>query len=270
MASRLMSPELMRRILTALVLAPLALWWLWLAPSPWFEALLGLVGAGALVELVGMLSLPVRSSFAIAALAALALVLAGVHATLAISLLGLLWTGVLAWQSRRAAEGALPRAVRDVAMAYWLGVWILLFVWTLLLVFRLPNGRAFMLGAFAGVWAADIAAYFVGRLIGRARLCPAISPGKSVEGALAGVALGAVTAAVIWMLAARVPLPMAVGLGLLLAVASVLGDLAESAIKRVAGVKDSGRLLPGHGGLLDRMDGLMPAVTIAGLAWIGF
>lgn len=264
-----MASELTKRILTAVVLAPLAVWWLVWAPSPWFETLLGVLGAALLIELSGMLSLPMRAGFTGAALAALGLLLAGQHATLVIVGLGLLWMGGLAWGARGASIDALEVSTRNVAMAYWLAVWVLLFAWALLLAFRLPYGRVFLLGAFAGVWAADIAAYVVGRRWGRRRLCRPISPGKSVEGALAGVVLGGLVAATVWTMGARMPAPAAIGLGLMLAVASVLGDLAESAIKRVAGVKDSGALLPGHGGLLDRVDGLMPAVTVATLVWTG-
>ncbi len=264
-----MSAELARRVVTAAVLAPLALWWLWMAPSPWFEALLGLVGAGALLELTGMLSLPMRAAFALTALAALGLLLAGEHAALALMALGLAWMMLLSWWARGATGEALPIVMRNLAMGYWLACWILLFAWSLLLVFQLPYGRAFMLGAFAGVWAADIAAYFVGRRWGRRRLCPAISPGKSVEGALGGIICGTAVAGGIWLFATRTPVWTAVSLGVLLAAASILGDLAESAVKRVTGVKDSGRLLPGHGGLLDRVDGLVPAVTVASLIWMG-
>jgi len=95
--------ELTKRILTAVVLAPLAVWWLVWAPSPWFETLLGVLGAALLIELSGMLSLPMRAGFTGAALAALGLLLAGQHATLVIVGLGLLWMGGLAWGARSVA-----------------------------------------------------------------------------------------------------------------------------------------------------------------------
>ncbi len=107
------------------------------------------------------------------------------------------------------------------------------------------------------VMAADTAAYFVGRALGRHKLAPAISPGKTVEGALGGLAGGALGALAVR--AAGFPLPVghAVGLGLAVTVLAIAGDLLESLLKRWAGVKDSGRLFPGHGGMLDRLDSLL-------------
>jgi phosphatidate cytidylyltransferase len=111
------------------------------------------------------------------------------------------------------------------------------------------------------VWCSDIGAYVAGRLIGGRRLAPAISPGKTWSGAggglVAAIAGGIVIAGVsVWA-----------GLGAaILGVASQLGDLGESAVKRHYNVKDSGRLIPGHGGMLDRLDGLMAASLVAGLA----
>lgn len=113
------------------------------------------------------------------------------------------------------------------------------------------------------VWATDICAYFTGRLIGGAKLWPAVSPNKtwsgSIGGTVAGVAAGLIVAAI-----AGLPhlLPLAL-LGFVLSVAAQAGDLAESAIKRHFGVKDAGRLIPGHGGLLDRLDGFTAAALIA-------
>lgn len=125
------------------------------------------------------------------------------------------------------------------------------------------------------VWVADIAAYFVGRRFGRAKLAPSISPGKTRAG-LYG-ALGATAAfAIVWMLLLRVHTPALVRdlpgslIWMVLLVAgltglSVVGDLFESAMKRQAGLKDSGRLLPGHGGVLDRIDALTPVLPVAAL-----
>lgn len=111
------------------------------------------------------------------------------------------------------------------------------------------------------VWAADSAAYFVGLGAGRRKLFPGISPNKSVEGAAGGVAAG-IVAGLACGAVFHVSLPMAVVVGGLCAVASVLGDLWESAIKREAGVKDAGGILPGHGGMLDRFDGLLFAMAV--------
>ena len=111
-------------------------------------------------------------------------------------------------------------------------------------------------------WACDIVAYFVGRAIGRTRLAPLISPGKSVEGALAGVIGAMMLGVLLHFVTGLHPFVMA-GFGFAVGVGSVVGDLVESLLKRQCGVKDSGVLMPGHGGLLDRMDALLGAATCA-------
>ncbi len=104
----------------------------------------------------------------------------------------------------------------------------------------------------------DSLAFFVGHAIGRHRLAPIVSPGKSIEGAVAGIAGGVLGAWLVRDLAfPAMPLPHALALGALVAAMGILGDLDESLIKRWAGVKDSGRLFPGHGGMLDRLDSLL-------------
>ena len=120
------------------------------------------------------------------------------------------------------------------------------------------RGVFFML---AVVWCSDIGAYVAGRLLGGPRLAPSISPGKTWSGAVGGL----LAAIVGGMVITEMSVWAALGAGLL-GVASQLGDLGESALKRHYGVKDSGRLIPGHGGLLDRLDGLMAAALLAGVA----
>jgi phosphatidate cytidylyltransferase len=111
-------------------------------------------------------------------------------------------------------------------------------------------------------WGMDTAAYAVGKTMGRHKLCPTISPGKTVEGAVAAlVAAMALSAALGYWL--RLPLAHAVILGAMIGIVGQIGDLFESMLKRRAGVKDSGSLLPGHGGLLDRFDSLLFAAPLA-------
>jgi phosphatidate cytidylyltransferase len=110
------------------------------------------------------------------------------------------------------------------------------------------------------VWAADSAAYFIGLAAGRHKLLPRVSPNKSLEGAAAAIVAG-IAAALIFGWAARLPMLMAGVVGVLCASASVCGDLWESAMKREVGVKDAGSVLPGHGGVLDRFDGLLFAAV---------
>lgn len=107
------------------------------------------------------------------------------------------------------------------------------------------------------VMAADTAAYFVGRALGRHKLAPAISPGKTVEGAVGGVAGGVLGAWAVSAAGLHLPASHVVALGVLVTLFAIAGDLVESLLKRWAGVKDSGRLFPGHGGMLDRLDSLL-------------
>ena len=117
-------------------------------------------------------------------------------------------------------------------------------------------------------WAVDTAAYTGGRAFGRRKMAPEISPNKTVEGGLSGLAAGPIVSLAYGLialpeLAGDLGILRLVVLGLLLAVAAVLGDLAESSLKRECGVKDSSSLLPGHGGLLDRMDSLLWTIPVA-------
>jgi len=132
-----------------------------------------------------------------------------------------------------------------------------------------------VLAAMAIVWIADTAAYFAGRAFGKRKLAPLVSPGKTWEGVFGGLAAVAVYAVALVPFARAAgyegdlgPLAIAawIALALALAMLSVLGDLYESWMKRVAGVKDSGRILPGHGGVLDRVDALLAAMPPAALA----
>lgn len=135
-------------------------------------------------------------------------------------------------------------------------------------------GAWLLLAAIFAVNLADIGAFFVGRAWGRRKLARVISPGKSWEGFVGGVAAVLIFAAIVWYftpaVSAAIPLWAALGFALVYALMSAVGDLFESVLKRRAGVKDSGTLLPGHGGALDRIDSLLPtlpmvAALLAGL-----
>lgn len=123
----------------------------------------------------------------------------------------------------------------------------------------LSQGAEWIISLFALVWSTDIAAYITGRLIGGPKIAPRISPNKTWAGLIGGMAA---SAGVAYALSSYVPTLSAmhaVFIGALIAVIAQAGDFLESGLKRRAGVKDSGTLLPGHGGLLDRVDGLLPA-----------
>ena len=257
--------ELAKRVLTASILAPLAVWWLMFSPSPWFEVLLGILGVAALFELIVMLSLPKPAAYILSGAAAFVLVLLTLQVAAAILLLGVVWLGFFVLTVRAADELPTAEQTFRFGLAYWLAVWLLLFVWVLEMLHLQASGHIFILGAFLAVWAADIGAYFGGRAFGKHKLCTPISPGKTIEGAIAGALCGIAVAAWIWVTYAGLGLYPALLIALALVLTAVLGDLGESAIKRAVGVKDSGRLLPGHGGLLDRIDALVPAVAVAGV-----
>jgi phosphatidate cytidylyltransferase len=120
-------------------------------------------------------------------------------------------------------------------------------------------GLTAILFLFAVVWATDIAAYFVGRSLGGPKLAPSISPGKTQSGAIGGIAGGVLAGIALAAYAGLGNLPLLALVALLLSVVSQVGDLFESWIKRRHGVKDSGNIIPGHGGVMDRVDGLVAA-----------
>lgn len=152
---------------------------------------------------------------------------------------------------------ALSRAAGTVLGVLYVGY----FAAHLLLLRKLQHGMAFTFLVFGTVWATDAAAYFVGRWRGQRKLAPDVSPNKTVEGAAAGVVCG-VTGALVVAWAFGIPLELGALAGALCSVAAVAGDLWESALKREAQVKDSGSVLPGHGGFLDRFDGLLFAAVV--------
>ncbi|NPC54481.1 phosphatidate cytidylyltransferase [Caenimonas soli] len=274
---------LKQRIITAVVLLAILLPALfWPSPVPFAVVTLLLLAAGAWEW--GRLNGLGQAGSVAAALACLVLCAASWSAgllerpmPLLWSVAGAVWVLVGAWLLRVGVAGwpNIPRAVRLVA-----GVLALWLAWLAVAQARV-FGINFLLSVLVLVWVADIAAYAAGRAFGlkftKSKLAPTISPGKSWEGVWGGMA-GVLVLAVAWTLADRalqasVPslyTRLAAGGWWLLVIAavflasmSVLGDLVESLIKRAAGVKDSSRLLPGHGGVLDRVDALLPTLPLA-------
>jgi len=126
-------------------------------------------------------------------------------------------------------------------------------------------GRETVLWLVVCVWATDIGAYFLGKLAGGAKLAPRISPGKTWSGLIGGVCWAAVASAAMGLVFGQGSTFMLAAIGVGLAIVAQMGDLLESAAKRSAGVKDSGHLIPGHGGLLDRIDGLVAVLVLVAL-----
>lgn len=151
------------------------------------------------------------------------------------------------------------------------GVIAVIAVWAALVELFLTYGPWFVVSLLALIWLADIAAYFTGKALGKHKLAPRVSPGKTWEGAIGGVVAAAVwvMATAYWpgsfgaVLSERWPWWVVLLLAIFLAALSIVGDLFESLLKRRAAVKDSSQLLPGHGGVYDRIDALLPVAPIA-------
>ena len=270
---------LRQRIITALILVALLLLALF-ARAAWPFALLTLLMIGASgwewgrLNGAGALSIGLGLVLATACAAALWLGWSSAAPASAWWLATGVWVLGGAWALSRGPAGwpAVPAPLR-----WALGLALLWTAW-LAMVNAKVIGINFILSVFCLVWAADIAAYFGGRAFGKRKLALAISPGKSWEGVWSGM-LGALVLAALWLWldsSFSMDAPSlythllqrqgAVGLVLVvvfLAAMSVVGDLFESLVKRSAGAKDSSALLPGHGGLLDRVDALLPVFPMA-------
>lgn len=140
-----------------------------------------------------------------------------------------------------------------------------------LTTFNSPNlGAVLVLLVMLVVWAADSGAYFAGKSLGKTKLMPNVSPGKTIEGLLGGLVTTMLIVALVMYISPQQELGLVVGVTLLIALASALGDLSESMFKRIASLKDSGNILPGHGGLLDRVDSLTAAFPVFTIIYISF
>lgn len=262
------------RILSALVLVALIVWALFSWPQPAFAAYLGvfiLIGAWEWAALSGIRHLAARLGYvSLLGIIGVCLIrdLTWTRPVLGLAVIFWLWVFVeqVAWRDLRSGFlVTLPGKLLG-------GFLVLLPAWIVPLVLReQPDGKWLTLFLMMVVWAADTGAYFAGHRFGRHKLAPLVSPGKTWEGVAGGlvtVLLLAIGAGVygwdfhdgelvVWLL-----------LALLTGFVSVLGDLFESRIKRVAGVKDSGTLIPGHGGVLDRIDAFTAAAPVFALAWL--
>ncbi len=259
------------RVATGLALAALAVVVVLLTPLWLLTIVAAAVASLAMWEYLRMIEPGVWSWDAWACVAvALGLpfaVLAGPAAACASLGLGLVLAATLSMAGPAELKAKLARArERGWGLVYTGGL-----IAVLLTIAGLERGRLLLLFLIAAVVAADSGAYFAGHLWGRRKLAPLISPGKTWEGLVGGMVCAAVVGAVFAALfLPDVPAGAGAGLGLALGVFSVLGDLMESLIKRVHGVKDSGGIFPGHGGILDRIDGLLmagPVMLLLRMLW---
>lgn len=264
--------ELSKRIITALILFIGAIGWMFYLPEAWFDRVAALVGLMMSAELLVMVGVRRVALYAVAAAFCWAILLVlwmTLHATAVV--LAVILFSMLVWSLiffLNAEERLLEEDFKKLAYIQWMMTLLIIFIWSLMAIHEQENGVWFLSGALAGVWIADIAAYFIGRAFGMRRLCPAVSPGKSWAGFYGAVVFGTAGASLIWVQMAGVTLAEALPLALLLVLIAVGGDLAESALKRAVGVKDSGAMLPGHGGILDRTDALLPSIPVVGMIWM--
>jgi len=270
-----------QRVLTALVLIPVFIISVLNLETPWFAGFLALfilLAAWEWAALSGMTSVVGKLFYCLFVLASLLLIYQWrmiEWLSQAVLAIGVIWWGlVLIWLALSkpdAGMSGIARLYKPVA-----GLFVLLPAWYALVAlhaYELQQGAVWVLYIFVLVWLADIGAYFTGKRFGRNKLAPALSPGKTWEGVLGGLLVVGIYSVVVayWKEHTLIQAGLLVLLSLLASLLSVAGDLYESLFKRQAGVKDSGRLFPGHGGVMDRIDSMTAAAPfyVCGLLWLG-
>lgn len=243
------------RVVSAVVLIPLVIVAV-IAGGGWFTALIA-IGAGFLAREWGRMAEPRfwgRVAVAVALGVAAPVVAAGLGQTSAAFLILVFGAGLAGAIAARLGASALDAAYG----VFYLGWPCTVIVW----LRGAEDGQAWTMLAFAIAWASDIAAYLIGKAFGGPRFWPAFSPNKTWSGFVGGMIAGVIASVAVTDAFGPRLGPVFAGLtGLVVAGATMGGDLWESALKRRFGVKDTGGLIPGHGGLLDRVDGLMFAVV---------
>jgi phosphatidate cytidylyltransferase len=261
----------LRRVASAAVLIPLVVWLTIGGPAWLCHGLVIALAAATAWELGRMFERAGRATHrwldsVLAALVTASFVVSG-GTVAALTVAVLIALAVPVWRGTSPSTDASTVTLLAVTYCGWL-------LGHAILVRELPGGGALVLLLLGITWAGDSAAYFVGSTLGRHKLAPVVSPNKTIEGSVAQV-IATVIAAIIlrpWLAPGWSP-AFAVVVGALIGVIGQIGDLAESVIKRTLGTKDTGGLIPGHGGLLDRLDSLLfnfPAfyylVTVGGRA----
>lgn len=265
---------LKQRIITALILLPLILGAIFYLNTPWFALAIAIpvaLGAWEWANLMGIEDSGARLPYVALVLVLLALVYI-THLNF------VLYLGCLWWIAAVVLVRAYPEKVSLWESRQRMGLIGLLVLvpawWSLILIQGQTDGSWWLLYVMLLVWGADTGAYFVGRKLGKNKLAPAVSPGKSIEGLLGGLATTAVIAFIVAFCTSasdKVGLVPFLLVSLVAVIGSVFGDLAESMFKRHRGIKDSSQLLPGHGGILDRIDSITAAVPLfaSGMVLLG-
>jgi len=252
-----------KRVITALCIIPLLITAVWFdQPLPWFTILVAIWGLLAVLEFYKLANTSKVSSLTYFGLIWTLLFILSPHFNYDLAIPLLLTSAVvlslicLLWQPQK--EGAFIGWAWTIAGILYIG-WLLSYFVALR---GLDNGREWVFLALFTTFGSDTTAFFVGRALGKHHLAPRISPSKTWEGAIAG-AFGSIIVSLILVNLFSLPLNYGwtILLGLLISILGQLGDLVESLLKRNMGVKDSSRLIPGHGGFLDRID----SVVFAGI-----
>lgn len=175
----------------------------------------------------------------------------------------IMWRTVhLFWERREAPMQAIAHTLRDYAASAFVVIYLPLMTSFTMLLLRRDDGAAWVIGFVATVALIDTAGYLVGRKLGRHKLAPGVSPKKTWEGLVASISAGTITAVSFTVIFLGLDWWVGLILAAVLLLAAVFGDLAESLIKRDLGVKDMSSLLPGHGGIMDRLDSILPSALI--------
>jgi len=257
-----------KRVLTSLVLIPILYVIVWMLPSPYFRGLAAVAAVIGLHEFYRMadsrgtkplskLGMVLGALIVLGAFSGTRSPDAGLLFGIVLSLFAVL-TGRLF--SSRPVEGALE----DSAVTIFGILYVAMLFGFQVAIHKGNHGKEWLVLLYLVIWASDTGAYYVGTAFGRRRLYEKISPKKSVEGLIGGVlaSIGVALLCRMWLLPSSLGPAEAAFMGGILALVGTIGDLAESLLKRSAGIKDSGTLIPGHGGILDRMDSMLFAAPV--------
>lgn len=254
---------LLHRVLSALVGIPLLVWLLLLGGVPWLLSV-GIVSAIGMGEMFNIVEKTDRNPLRI--LGWISVLLIMIQNVLAPEQPGLVIAIIISFHLLLMVFGYNKIHLADIGISIFAILYVGWFMSHLYLLRIIPNGFSWVLFVFLANWATDTAAYFVGRAFGKHKLAPSVSPNKTIEGSLGGIVGGILVAIIFPQVAPNMPenatYPL-LFLGILISILGQLGDLVESAMKRKANIKDSGKIIPGHGGILDRFDSILLTVPLA-------